>query len=368
MCCSGRIPKTHLPPSNEIPLDQPVQEYTDSFSSPSRKTPLARLCQAPDRYRGPSTQPPVGLAGCFLVYSLIMKDCTLFVQHLAEALPYLQRFQGKTIVIKYGGAAMDRHDAREAFLRDVVLLRTVGIKPVLVHGGGPMITEMLRKLGKDTQFIDGLRVTDAETVSITEMVLAGVVNKSIVGDINRHGGRAVGISGKDGLLIQAAKHRPSRPGATPESAEEFLDLGFVGEVTRINPGLLETLDEAGFIPVVAPLGVGEDGATYNINADTVAGAIAGALRAEKFILMTDTPGLLADAKDPESLISKVTRMELESMRKEGKISGGMIPKVQSCLYAIDQGCKSSHIIDGRVLHSALLEIFTDEGVGTWIVP
>jgi acetylglutamate kinase len=295
-----------------------------------------------------------------------MRDPQTFVQHLSEALPYLQRFRGKTIVIKYGGAAMDREDARRAFIKDMVLLRTVGIKPVIVHGGGPMITEMLKKIGKTTQFIEGLRVTDKETVNITEMVLAGIINKGIVAEIQREGGRAVGISGKDGNLVEAVKHKPSRPGVDPSQNSDGLDIGFVGDVRRINPEVLESLDEAGFIPVVAPLGGGDDGETYNINADTVAGAIAGALRAEKFILMTDTPGLLRDAKDPDTLISSLSLSDLDNLISDGTISGGMIPKTAACRRALDLGCRTCHIIDGRVPHSALLEVFTDEGVGTLI--
>lgn len=295
-----------------------------------------------------------------------MQDAPTFVQHLAEALPYLQKFYGKTLVIKYGGAAMDQASAREAFIRDIVLLRQVGIKPVVVHGGGPMITEMLAKVGKTTEFIHGLRVTDRETVNITEMVLAGVINKGIVASINRAGGRAVGISGKDGNLILAAKHMPTVPGDDPERPPEGIDIGYVGEVSKINPEVILSLDSAGFIPVVAPLGVGEEGETYNINADTVAGAIAGSLKAEKLILMTDTPGLLRNPKDHSTLISWLTICEVDTLIQKGVLSGGMIPKVTACQTALEMGCKTCHIIDGRVPHAALLEIFTDEGVGTLI--
>jgi acetylglutamate kinase len=297
-----------------------------------------------------------------------MHDSQTFVQHLSEALPYLQRFRGKTLVTKYGGAAMDQVEARQAFHKDVVLLQTVGIRVVVVHGGGPMITGMLKRLGKTTQFVEGLRVTDEETVDITEMVLSGAVNKGIVAEINRSGGRAVGISGKDANLIKAVKHSPARSGQDPSQPAEYLDIGYVGEVAEIHIEVLEALDEAGFIPVVAPLGLGEDGKTYNINADTAAGAIAGALQAEKFILMTDTPGLLRDSRDPNSLISSLNLAEVKNLIEKGVISGGMIPKIAACGKAIEAGCRSAHIIDGRVPHSALLEVFTDSGVGTLIVP
>lgn len=294
-----------------------------------------------------------------------MKDRITFVNNLSEALPYLQAFRGKTLVIKYGGAAMVDPEARDAFIQDVVLLRTVGIKPVVVHGGGPMITDMLKKVGKTTEFIRGLRVTDRETVDITEMVLAGVLNKGIVASINRAGGLAVGISGKDGNLVEAVKHQPSRPGEK-EGDVELLDIGFVGEVKKINPGVLKALDETGFVPVVAPLGVGPEGETYNINADTVAGALAGALQAEKLILMTDTPGILRDPKDPTTLLTQLTAAEVHNLTREGVIDGGMIPKTEACLDAIEKGCRTCHIIDGRVPHSALLEIFSKEGIGTLI--
>ncbi|GMV64838.1 MAG: acetylglutamate kinase [Candidatus Omnitrophica bacterium] len=295
-----------------------------------------------------------------------MRDSQTFVQHLSEALPYLQKFYGKILVIKYGGAAMHQASARDAFIRDLVLLRTVGIKPVVVHGGGPMITEMLTKVGKTTEFIHGLRVTDRETVNITEMVLAGVINKGIVASINRAGGRAVGISGKDGNLIEAVKHMPRMNGDDPDRPPEGIDIGYVGEVHKVNPEVLLSLDEAGFIPVVAPLGAGGEGETYNINADTVAGAIAAALSAEKLILMTDTPGLLRNPKDHTTLISWITTCEVDSLRSRGILSGGMIPKVQACQTALAHGCKSCHIVDGRTPHAVLLEIFTDAGVGTLI--
>jgi acetylglutamate kinase len=295
-----------------------------------------------------------------------MTDRFAFIQTLSEALPYIQQFSGKTLVIKYGGAAMVAEEARDAFIQDVVLLRAVGIKPVVVHGGGPKITEMLRKVGKETEFIHGLRVTDRETVDITEMVLAGVLNKGIVASINRQGGKAVGISGKDGNLIEAVKHLPKKPGVEDHAGTEGVDIGFVGKVKRINPSLLKSLDDAGFIPVVAPLGVGSEGETYNINADTVAGEIAGALQAEKLILITDTPGLLRNPSDPESLISSLTVREVQGLLEDGTISGGMIPKIGSCLKAIEMGCRKCHIIDGRIPHSTLYEVFSHEGIGTLI--
>lgn len=291
-----------------------------------------------------------------------MQDRITFVQNLSEALPYLRKFSGKTMVIKYGGAAMVHEAAREAFVSDMVLLRIVGIKPVVVHGGGPRINAMLKRLGKTTEFVQGLRVTDEETVDVIEMVLAGALNKSIVADINRHGGKAVGLSGKDACLIQASKYCPS----DPNSPTTELDIGFVGKVDQIDPSVLVSLDESGFIPVVAPLGVGSDGRTYNINADTVAGEIASALKAEKLILMTDTPGILQSADQPDSLISCVDTAEVEQLIQQGVICGGMIPKVKACLSALAAGVSSCHIIDGRVPHCALLEIFTREGVGTLI--
>jgi len=296
-----------------------------------------------------------------------VQDRQDFVRHLLEALPYLQKFWGNTLVFKYGGAAMVEPQARDAFIQDIVLLRTVGIKPVIVHGGGPMITEMLKKVGKSSEFFQGLRVTDRETVDITEMVLAGVINKGIVASINRAGGRAVGISGKDGGLIEAVKHKPGNgSGENRKSPETEIDIGFVGQVSRIDPEVLNSLDETGFIPVVAPLGAGPDGETYNINADTVAAEIAGALGAEKLILMTDTPGLLENPSDPSTRISTLSLDEIMTFQKKGNISGGMIPKTSACIRALELGCRACHIIDGRVPHSALLEIFSTEGIGTLI--
>lgn len=291
-----------------------------------------------------------------------MADRELFSQHLVEALPFIRDFSGKTVVIKYGGAAMIRDDLKAGFCRDIALLRFVGVHPIVVHGGGPKVTELMRRLGKDATFVDGLRVTDKETVDIAEMVLCGLVGKEIVARINQEGGRAVGLSGKDAGLIRARKLEYVREeDATP------VDMGYVGEITAIDGSLLTTLDGAGFIPVISSLGVSEDGHAYNINADTVAGEIAHALHAERLILLTDTPGILRDVNDPGSLISTVTQSEIGELRREGIISKGMIPKVEACLRALAGGVGRTHIIDGRVPHSVILELFTKQGVGTMIV-
>lgn len=284
-----------------------------------------------------------------------------FTANLMEALPYIRAFYGKTMVVKYGGAAMKTPERKEDFVRDIVLLRYVGIRPVVVHGGGPMISEMMEKLGKTPRFVGGLRITDEETVRITEMVLVGSINQEIVNLVNQHGGAAVGLSGKDGRLIEARKH-----GAGVEG-EEKIDLGFVGDVHKINPRLIETLEQSGFIPVIAPLGVDSTGCCYNINADVVAGEIAAALRAEKLIMLSDTPGILADPADPSSLLSEIPVAELDRRIAEGSISGGMIPKVRACRRALECGVSKTHIIDGRRSHGLLLEIFTNRGVGTQIV-
>lgn len=281
---------------------------------------------------------------------------------LVEALPYMQRFAGKTVVVKYGGAAQVRKELQAPFAQDIVLLKQIGINVIVVHGGGPQIGEILKKFGKDSEFIEGLRVTDEETVGIVEMVLAGSTNKGIVRLINSHGGKAVGLSGSDAGLTSARKLTLSRKGEDGEDHE--LDLGQVGEVKEINPDILHHVAGGGFIPVIAPLGVGEDGSVYNINADSAAGAIAGALDAEKFILLTDVPGILGEGG---GLISTLNRQEVEGLRKSGVIEGGMIPKVEACLEALAGGVHKAHIIDGRVPHAVLLELFTDEGIGTEIV-
>ncbi|MDA8405970.1 MAG: acetylglutamate kinase [Deltaproteobacteria bacterium] len=277
---------------------------------------------------------------------------------LAEALPYIRAFRGKRILIKYGGSAMTNDALKRDFAEDVALLSFIGVKPTIVHGGGPQIGALLKKLGKESRFVQGLRVTDEETMDVVEMVLVAKVNKDVVSLINSYGGRAVGISGRDGGMIRAKKARPAKLAGIDQ------DLGLVGEVERINPDLIASLEDRGFIPVVAPVGAGPHEKPYNINADTAAGAMASALGAEKFLLLTDVPGV-QDPKD--SLISSLSEEQVEEMIKSGAISGGMIPKVKCCLSAIRGGVPKAHIIDGRVPHALLLEILTDEGIGTEIV-
>jgi acetylglutamate kinase len=281
---------------------------------------------------------------------------------LLEALPYIQRFFGKTIVIKYGGHAMEDEDLKVSFVRDVILMRYIGLNPVIVHGGGPQIDGMLEKIGKKSKFVEGMRVTDRETMEIVEMVLVGKINKEIVSLINQHGGQAVGLAGMDGNLIRARKLWISRRGKDAEEKEP-LDIGLVGEVEAINPALIENIMNNKWIPVIAPVGVGPAGETYNINADLVAGKVAASLKAEKFILLTDVEGVLDGEK---KLISTMNAEMAGRYLKEGAISGGMIPKVNCCLQALQEGVKKTHIIDGRVKHAILLEIFTDEGIGTQI--
>ncbi|RBP49693.1 acetylglutamate kinase [Arenicella xantha] len=273
---------------------------------------------------------------------------------LIEALPYIQRFHGKTIVIKYGGNAMIDDALKESFARDVVMMKAVGMNPVVVHGGGPQISGTLARVGKTTEFIDGLRVTDAETMEVVEMVLGGLVNKEIVSLINSHGGKAVGLSGKDGDMIRARKLSSGKPD---------VDYGHVGEVESINSSLVETLEAERFIPVIAPIGSGSDGVTYNINADSVAGALASKLTAEKLVLMTNTSGVL----DKQGrLLTGLTAEQIDHYKQDGTIQGGMLPKVDCALQAVQAGVKTSHIIDGRVNHALLLEVLTDKGVGTLI--
>ncbi len=281
---------------------------------------------------------------------------------LIEALPYLRKFYQKTVVVKYGGHAMVDEELKDSFARDIVLLKYVGINPVLVHGGGPQIGTMLNKIGKESSFRYGMRVTDEETMDIVEMVLAGKVNKEIVSLLNRHGGRAVGLSGKDGQLIEAKKMHLYRYQGD-DQPPEIIDIGLVGEVKRINTEILRVLEESRFIPVVAPVGVGSEGETYNINADLVAGRLAGALKATKLILMTDVPGVL-DAEG--NLISSLTIADASDLIQDEILKGGMIPKVQCAIDAIQAGVSKAHIIDGRIKHAVLLEIFTDTGVGTEI--
>lgn len=281
---------------------------------------------------------------------------------LIEALPYIQTFRGKTFVIKYGGNAMIDDTLKQGFAQDVVLLRYIGINPVIVHGGGPQIGTTMERMGKKPAFVGGQRVTDEETMDIVEMVLGGKVNKEIVNLINQAGGTAVGLTGKDGGLIQARKLTMTKKSETTGETE-IIDIGLVGEVTEVRPGALHALGQGAFVPVIAPVGVGAHGETYNINADLVAGAVAGALKAEKLILLTDQAGILDKDKN---LIPSLNKKKVESMVKAGTVSGGMLPKTKSCFDALEAGCAKVHIIDGRVPHALLLEIFTKEGIGTEI--
>lgn len=278
---------------------------------------------------------------------------------LAEALPYIQRFHGKTIVIKYGGNAMIEEHLKQGFARDVVLLKLVGMNPVVVHGGGPQIDDMLKRVGKQGEFIQGMRVTDAETMSVVEMVLGGSVNKDIVNLINRHGGKAVGLTGKDGAFIRAKKMLI----ADREAAGKWINIGQVGDIESIDPSLIALLDTQDFIPVIAPIGVGQKGESYNINADLVAGKLAEILKAEKLIILSNIPGVLDKAGN---LLTGLTAQRVDELFADGTISGGMLPKIGSALDAVKNGVKSCHIIDGRVEHALLLEILTDQGVGTLI--
>jgi len=281
---------------------------------------------------------------------------------LIEALPYIRRFYQKTVVIKYGGHAMVADELKQSFAQDVVLMKYIGINPVVVHGGGPQIGQMLDRIGKKSDFCAGMRITDADTMDVVEMVLAGKINKEIVSLINRHGGKAIGLSGKDGELIQARKLHLFRYQGD-DQPPEIIDIGLVGEVHRINVEILRSLDRSNFIPVIAPVGVGENGESYNINADLVAGAIAGALQAKKLLLMTDVAGVLrADG----NLISSMTFAEAAEALQDETLKGGMIPKVQCAMEALQAGAEKVHIIDGRVPHAILLEIFTDAGIGTEI--
>jgi acetylglutamate kinase len=278
---------------------------------------------------------------------------------LAEALPYIQRFHGKTIVIKYGGSAMTDDKLKKSFARDVVLLKLVGMNPVVVHGGGPQIDELLKKLGRKGEFVQGMRVTDAATMDVVEMVLGGQVNKEIVNLINQHGGRAVGLTGMDGGLIRAKKMLVRGDG----DSDELIDIGQVGEVDSIDPEIVHRLHTHDFIPVIAPLGVGKKGETYNINADLVAGKVAEILKAEKLIVLTNTPGVL---DQNGNLLTGLSAKKIDELFANGTISGGMLPKISSALDAVKNGVNTCHIIDGRVEHALLLEVLTDEGVGTLI--
>ncbi|MFB8787913.1 MAG: acetylglutamate kinase [Potamolinea sp.] len=277
------------------------------------------------------------------------------VRILIEALPYIQKFSGRTVVVKYGGAAMKDGYLKDKVIRDIVFLSSVGVRPVVVHGGGPEINSWLGKLGIEAQFKNGLRVTDAATMDVVEMVLVGRVNKELVSLINRAGGKAVGLCGKDGNLIKAR----------PEGRE---GIGFVGEVTNVDVSLIESLSNSGYIPIISSVAADETGQAYNINADTVAGELAAALGAEKLILLTDTAGILKDYKDPSTLIPKASIQEARQLIETGIVAGGMIPKVSCCVRSLAQGVRAAHIIDGRIPHALLLEIFTDQGIGSMIVP
>ncbi|MCG8493156.1 MAG: acetylglutamate kinase [Sneathiellales bacterium] len=283
---------------------------------------------------------------------------------LSEALPYMHQFAGQTFVIKYGGHAMGDKQLAEDFARDIALLKQVGINPIIVHGGGPQIGAMLERLKIQSSFVDGLRVTDQATVEIAEMVLCGSLNKNIVQAINNAGGMAIGLSGKDGNLIEVQKL--TRTKRDPDSnIERILDLGFVGEPNRINPEILESFEDIDVIPVIAPIGVGPKGETFNINADTAAGHIAAAIGASKLIMLTDVEGVLTKEKN---LINHLTQKEVKDLQKDGTISGGMIPKLETCLFALDKGVQATHILDGRIPHVLLLETFTEHGIGTMIEP
>jgi len=283
---------------------------------------------------------------------------------LIEALPYIQKFKGKTVVIKFGGNAMVDEALKHSFARDIVLMKLVGINPIVVHGGGPQIGNLLAKLGKTSEFIDGMRVTDSETMDVVEMVLGGLVNKEIVNMINQLGGKAVGLTGKDGNFIHARKINMTKAGATIDDAPEIIDLGHVGEVSSIDPAVVEMLGNSDFIPVIAPIGVGEDGHSYNINADLVAGKVAEVLKAEKLMLLTNIPGIL---EKQGKLLTGLRLTDIDNLIADGTIYGGMIPKTRCATDALKGGVNSVHIIDGRVDHAVLLELFTDQGVGTLLL-
>ena len=286
------------------------------------------------------------------------------VQTLIEALPYLRDFKDKTIVVKYGGNAMLNDQIKNKVLQDIVFLQCAGMRPVVVHGGGPEITQMLMQAGKKSEFVSGLRVTDAESVGIAEMALVGKINTDLVARLNTLGGRAVGLNGKDANLVQAKKHLAD----VYENGEvNLVDIGYVGNVEHVNTELIEVLLSNGFIPVIAPTGVGTSGETYNINADSVAGEIAGALKAEKLLVLTDVRGIYSDYRDENSFISTLTFEKAQELIIRGKIDGGMIPKVRACITALSGGAKKTHIIDGRAEHTILMEIFSDKGVGTEVV-
>lgn len=294
-----------------------------------------------------------------------MLDAEIKAGTLVEALPYIQEFYGKTIVIKYGGNAMINEELKQKVMEDVSLLKYVGMRPVIVHGGGPDITQFLKKVGKQSAFVSGLRVTDEETVEIAEMVLDGKVNSDIVNMLNHRGVKAVGLSGKDAGLIKAQKKLATVYDETGQ--KENVDIGYVGQVASIDTSILDTLLDNGYIPVIAPIGVGEDGESYNINADYVAAKIAGALQAEKLLLLTDTEGVYKDFADKDTFISTLTVAEAKAYIQSGIISGGMIPKIEACLKSIESGTNKVHIIDGRQPHSIILELLTSSGIGTQVI-
>jgi acetylglutamate kinase len=288
----------------------------------------------------------------------------LIADVLIEALPYIQRFKSKTVVVKFGGNAMVDDALKNSFARDIVLMKLVGLNPIIIHGGGPQIGQLLTKLGKTSNFVDGMRVTDSETMDVVEMVLGGLVNKDIVNLINRNGGKAVGLTGKDGDFIRAKKLHLESKDTLGVNPSEIIDLGYVGEVSSIDPAVVNMLGSSDFIPVIAPIGVGDDGQSYNINADLVAGKIAEILKAEKLILLTNTPGIL---DKQGNLLTGLTLKDVDNLIADGTISGGMIPKTRCATDAIKGGVGRVHIIDGRVEHAVLLELFTNQGVGTLLL-
>jgi acetylglutamate kinase len=287
-----------------------------------------------------------------------LKDPVQKAQILIEAFPYIRQWYGATVVVKYGGSTRSGAEELKNTLQDIVLMKFVGMRPVVVHGGGKDITALTEKMGIRSQFVDGLRVTDLPTMEVVEMVLGGKINKELVSTIQQLGGQAIGLSGKDGAMLQATRVK-SKTGK---------DIGYVGKVSKVNTSILDILDKEKFIPVIAPLGLGTDGKTYNVNADEAAGAIAGALKAEKLVFLTDVPGICRKKNDPKSLLSSVKVKDIAKLIKSGVISGGMIPKVEACLHAVKSGVHKTHIIDGTLPHALLLEIFTPQGVGTEIVP
>ncbi len=294
-----------------------------------------------------------------------MEELFAKVGVLIEAIPYIRTYRGKTFVIKYGGNAMINEDLKQGVMEDIVLLKFLGINPVVIHGGGPEITQMLKRVGKQSQFFQGLRITDSETMEIVQMVLVGKLNKEIVARLNLLGAKAIGLSGQDANLLVAQKTKPTIPA---DFQGDIPDIGYVGEVTQINTAILEQLIHEDYIPVISSIGVGNDGVSYNINADTAAGELAAALKAEKLIMLTDVEGIFKDYKDKASLISALAIEKAHEMINRGVIEGGMIPKVEACITALQNGVNRTHIIDGRLLHSMLLEILTDQGIGTMVVP